>query len=163
MRSRCLAIAVALSSLALLACPSGADTREATQRQPSLPRAQISIGIQRVDAEVAETRAQKTQGLSDRTTLPEGTGMWFPYPDARRRSFWMRDMHFPLDFVWVRDGTIVALNENVSPAAGEGTKVQPKEPIDAVLEVPGGTIARWGWTVGMPVQVLPRTPAEPEN
>lgn len=163
MRRHWLLVLLALSSMAALACPTEAGSRPPTARTDALPRAWISIGIQRIAVEVAETGAQKSQGLSDRATLPQGTGMWFPYPAPRQVSFWMRDMQFALDFVWVRDGTIVALTEKVSPAGGEGTQVRPRALVDGVLEVPAGTIARWGWTVGMEVEILPNDPAVPGN
>ncbi len=151
-------VSLCLAMVLLLACPNEGGSAAGAAELGVLPRAQIQIGIQRIAVEVAETSAQKSQGLSDRHTLPEGHGMWFPYPRPAKLAFWMRNMHFPLDFVWVRRGSIVALTENVSPKGGAGTLLRPREPADAVLEVPAGTIARWGWKVGLSVEVIPAEP-----
>ena len=137
-----------------LACPADGGSRRPAETEP-LPRAKIQIGLQVLDVEVAETPDQKSQGLSGRPHLPEGHGMWFPYQTPGRLSFWMKDMHFPLDFVWVHAGVIVGLTENVSPAGGSGTLVRPGAPADGALEVPAGTIARWGWKLGDRVEIEP--------
>ncbi len=141
-------------ALLLLACPADGGSRR-PQEPAGMARARIQIGLQIVNVEVAETPEQKSQGLSNRPSLPEGHGMWFPYPTSGQLSFWMKDMHFPLDFVWVRAGVIVDLTENVSPARGSGTMVRPAAPADGALEVPAGTIARWGWKLGDRVEVEP--------
>lgn len=146
--------ALALASALLVACPAGGGPPSVPEPD-ALPRARIQIGLQVISVEVAETAEQKSQGLSDRPTLASGHGMWFPYPTPGRTSFWMRRMHFPLDFVWVRDGAIVDLAENVSPAGGRASRVRPRTPAEGVLEVPAGTVARWGWKVGDPVRVVP--------
>ncbi len=138
----------------LVACPTGGG-RRATPEPEGLPRATLQIGLQLISVEVAETPEQKSRGLSGRPTLAQGHGMWFPYQTPAMISFWMRDMHFPLDFVWVRDGTIVDMAEGISPAGGTATMVRPGKPADAVLEIPAGTIARWGWRVGDAVVIGP--------
>jgi len=143
-----------------IACAVAAHAGRWRSHPPeAAPRARITVGLQIVLAEVADTQARKQRGLSGRTSLPAGHGMWFPYEVPGRLSFWMKGMLLPLDFVWVDDGVIVDLTENVPPEGGASTLVRPRVPASGALEVPAGTIARWGWKVGDPVHVTP-LPAE---
>ncbi len=53
-------------------------------------------------------------------------------------------MLFNLDFIWIADGKVVDLTENVSaPSASnhyQVARIQPKVPVDMVLEVNQGFI-----------------------
>ena len=120
------------------------------------PTAEVTIGIHRVQVEVADTPERRSRGLSGRASLAEGRGMIFPYARADRHGFWMYDMHFDIDIVWIRDDRIV----DVTPRArhdppGELPVYRPREPADLVLEVPAGTAERLGWKIGDEVSVDP--------
>jgi len=92
--------------------------------------------------EVALTEDEKARGLSGRTGLSPGTGMVFVYPEPGFRSMWMLGMRFPLDFLWIRDGRIVDLFENIPPPReGESpVSVTSPEPAQHILELPAGSI-----------------------
>jgi uncharacterized membrane protein (UPF0127 family) len=82
--------------------------------------------------------------------------MVFPYARAGQHGFWMYQMHFDIDIVWIRDDRIV----DVTPGArhdppGELPVYRPREPADLVLEVPSGTAERLGWKIGDRVTVDP--------
>lgn len=49
---------------------------------------------------VADTAAERREGLMYRSTLPHD-GMLFVYDGAARRTFWMKDTHIPLDIIFV--------------------------------------------------------------
>lgn len=96
-----------------------------------------------VRVEVADTIGKQTKGLGGRDSLPEDHGMIFPFSLPDTYSFIMRDMHFPLDIIWIRDGKIIDISHDV-PAPKQGGvpfSVMPKQPVNAVLEVNAG------WTV----------------
>ena len=57
--------------------------------------------------EVAANEPQKQKGLGDRSSLASDHGMLFPYDHKEQYNFWMREMRFPLDFIWI-DGDRVA-------------------------------------------------------
>ena len=61
----------------------------------------ISIGNNKIVAELAVTKEQMTQGLSGRDKLAEGKGMLFVYDGYYIPSFWMKDMKFPIDIIWI--------------------------------------------------------------
>ncbi len=120
------------------------------------PTAEVTIGIHRVQVEVADTPERMSRGLSGRASLAEGRGMIFPYARADHHGFWMYDMHFDIDMVWIRGGRIV----DVTPRArhdppGELPVHRPGVPADLVLEVPAGTAEKLGWKIGDRVTVDP--------
>jgi len=61
-----------------------------------------------------ETEEERSQGLSGRKGLPGGKGMLFVFPYPERVFFWMKDMHFPIDIVFIN----VGLNVTVVRSAG---------------------------------------------
>ena len=138
-----------LASLLALGCERG---EPAAPPEPAAPRARVTIGVHVIDAEVADTPARKQRGLSGRPSLADGQGMLFPYAEPGRHGFWMPDMHFDIDILWIRAGRIVDVSADVSkddPLA----VVRPREPADLVLELPAGTAQRRGFRVGDAVQV----------
>lgn len=102
----------------------------------------LQVGSAKIFVEVADTAAKKTQGLSDREKLTEAQGMLFDFrADGEVRPiFWMKDMKFDLDLIWIRQGEIIFVTPNVPvPRAGEGlTEYYPPSEIDMVLEVNAG-------------------------
>lgn len=67
-------------------------------------------------AEVADTPQSRAQGLSGRTGLKEDEGMLFVFDQPGKYGFWMKDMLFPIDMVWISaDGTVVYVEQNISP------------------------------------------------
>ena len=67
--------------------------------------------------------------------------MLFRYEQPGRHGFWMPDMHFDIDILWIRAGRIVHVEANV-PHGDARTIYRPSEPADLVLEVPAGSAAR---------------------
>lgn len=103
-----------------------------------------------IEIEVADDAGKQARGLSGRARLCDRCGMLFTYSTPAIRSFWMSDMRFPLDFVWIRDGRIIDVTPNVPhpEANSEPVTVESAAPADMVLEVPAGTIVRYGWSLG---------------
>lgn len=107
----------------------------------------VSIGKARVKAEVVGTPEKLYLGLGQRAGLPEGRGMLFVMPQRRIQEFCMRDMHFPIDFIWLEPGRVAGLTKNVSPQNQEACYSSPV-PVNYVLEVPAGFCDRHGIKVG---------------
>jgi uncharacterized membrane protein (UPF0127 family) len=99
--------------------------------------------------ELVDTPEKISTGLSHRRELPEGRGMLFVMDVARPYAVSLRDMHFPLDIIWIAGDKVVGLHQNLAPnAAGRFT---PPAPVRLVLEVPGGFADRHGIKMGDPV------------
>lgn len=104
-----------------------------------------------VTVEVVSTPEKRYLGLSHRQELPEGKGMLFLFNQAGFYSFCMRDMHFPIDIIWIAGGKVAGIDPKLSPD-DRGT-FSPPVPVRLVLEVPGGFADRHGINVGDPVSV----------
>jgi len=100
--------------------------------------------------EVAQSRVHKQQGLSNRESLAQDRGMLFVYSEKKMRSFWMKDMRFPLDVLWIADGVVVGLQENIPFQSDDGEVVRFKsnEPANMALEVNSGWIEKHGVSIG---------------
>jgi uncharacterized membrane protein (UPF0127 family) len=113
------------------------------------PFAWVTVGQVGVKAEVVRSPGKVYLGLGRRQELPEGRGMLFIMPRMEVQNFCMRGMQFPIDIIWITQGKIVGVEKNVSPKF-TGTHCSP-EPVNYVLEVPGGFADRHGIKVGDPV------------
>lgn len=140
-----------------LACERAEPPAAAPPAEPTMPRARVTIGMHVVDAEIADTTARKQRGLSGRASLGESEGMLFPYDEPGLHGFWMPDMHFDIDIVWIRGGRIVDVTARASKEDPRAIH-RPREPADLVLELPAGTAERRGFRVGDAVQVEPLAP-----
>ena len=138
-----------LAALLALGCERG---EPAAPPEPAAPRARVTIGVHVIDAEVADTPARKQRGLSGRPSLADGQGMLFPYTEPGLHGFWMPDMHFDIDILWIRAGRIVDVSADVSKDDPRAV-YRPREPAELVLELPAGTAARRGFRVGDAVRV----------
>jgi uncharacterized membrane protein (UPF0127 family) len=104
----------------------------------------VTIGDASFAVELAVTPQQQAQGLSGRPSLAPGTGMLFIFKSEGRPFFWMKDMHFPLDMVWIStEYVVVDITEDVPPPdPGQATSdlptYRPAEPAQYVLEINAG-------------------------
>lgn len=118
------------------------DTVEAKMRRQTLS-IQATAGELAFDIEVAETPEEKARGLMFRTSVPERTGMLFPYPQASDITMWMRNTYVSLDMVFIRsDGTIHRIEAHTEPMSEK--VIAAGAPVTAVLELVAGAAARLG-------------------
>lgn len=121
----------------------------------------VLIGGQRVWIEIVEGIEEQSLGLGQRDSLAWDHGMYFPYARAAFYVFWMKDMRFDIDIVWIRDGRVIDLHHRVAHAVEPPLpRYRPREAADAVLEVPAGYAQAHGWGIGDRVR-LERRPAKP--
>ena len=109
-----------------------------------------------LNMEIVSSPADIEEGLSDRVSMPRDQGMLFLFHPADRYSFWMQRMHFPLDIIWIRDGRVVDIAENM-PAPQNFSLVPatytPKAAADRVLEVNAGQAREYGLSIGAMVPI----------
>ena len=92
----------------------------------------------KVNVEVADTVLKKMNGLSKREFLGDYDGMWFVNTEDTQNPFWMPDMNFPLDIIFVDSkGFIVDIIASAQPCATieNCPNLYPKEKYRFVLEV----------------------------
>ena len=98
----------------------------------------ISIDSTPVRVEVADTPAQRQQGLSGRTRMAENRGMLFVFDEPGRYGIWMKDTLFPLDVYWLDDeGIIVDMWAYARPESYPAV-YEPREEAYYIVEVVGG-------------------------
>ncbi len=147
-----LAICLCLTAASLgMGCSAPAPSSDAPE-----PDAWVTIGRARVATEIARTMQQKSRGLGQRDELAWDHGMLFPYPKPDFLAFWMKDMRFSIDIVWIRDGRVIGIAHRVpfDPEGGPGPTVRSEELADSVLEVPAGYAQAQGWRRGDRVEIL---------
>lgn len=104
-----------------------------------------------INAILADTDSSRQHGLSDRMSLPSDYGMLFIFPNPSKPSFWMKDMHFPLDIVWIDEQKKVAgITKDLSPETFPNVFLPPR-PIKYVLELNSGQAEKFGLEVGVGV------------
>lgn len=122
-----------------------------------LPQGTVLVGGQEIKVDIADNMLTRERGLSGREKLEENEGMLFIFSYATVQSFWMKDMNFPLDMIWIMDDTIVGITENVPPPSKDNPFNLPSYPspqsVNKVLEVNAGTSARLGLKTGDKVQI----------
>lgn len=122
-------------------------------------KAQLKIDGVIINVEIANTVASRAQGLGGRQSLDPDSGMLFILPKTEQSQFWMKDMLFPLDMIWIKDNTVVGITPDVANPAPNTSdnKLQlyePTEPVDKVLEVNANFAAEHGVKVGDNLQTI---------
>lgn len=125
---------------------------------PATPAAPIiTVGEAVFPVELADTPEKRARGLSGRPGLEAGSGMLFVFDSESRVAFWMPEMHFPLDFLWIASDCRVAdITQDVPPpvpemALSDLPRYRPSVPVQYVLEINAGEVAAAGITRGDPV------------
>ncbi|MEK6661760.1 MAG: DUF192 domain-containing protein [candidate division NC10 bacterium] len=137
-----------LLPLMLLQCAVELPTASALQKGEVVIDGRVAIS-----AEVARSPQAQTRGLGGRSSLKKGTGMVFPYDGPGPRGIWMKGMRIPIDILWIREGSIVAIEANVPPPSSNGELVVFSHVADLVLEVLAGYVKEMGIRVGQSVKV----------
>ena len=101
----------------------------------------ISLDDVPLSVRIADTPKTQAQGLSGTDSLPDDQGMLFVFPQDGTYQFWMKDMKYALDILWLDDaGHIVYIKENLSPDTYPAS-FGPTAPARYVLEVNAGFVA----------------------
>ena len=120
---------------------------------PPLPRENITIGSTTFSAEMATTMIQQSCGLSRRTGLNEHDGMLFIFGSPSIQNFWMKDMNFAIDMIWISGDRVVGFAQD-APAPAPRAQLwelpiyTSPDGVDKVFEVPAGTVAKDNIQVG---------------
>ena len=107
----------------------------------------VKVGGTTIAVEVADSPAERTQGLSGRASLAEGTGLLFDFKEPGDYAIWMKDMRFAIDIVWANEGRVVTVAHDVSPDTFPQA-FRSSAPARYVLELPAGTAAAHGIAEG---------------
>lgn len=103
--------------------------------------------ISKIDVEVADSDAEREQGLMYRDTMSEQAGMLFLMGPEEIQSFWMKNTIISLDIIYINmDRRIVSIHKNTKPFSLE--PIPSVKPASFVVEVNAGYTDAFGIKVG---------------
>lgn len=108
-----------------------------------------------LQVEVANTRASRELGLSGREKMGDNEGLLFVFDEPGRYGFWMKDMKFALDIIWInQNGVVVDIERKVTPESYNEKKtfINKSEAI-YVLEINAGLSEKFGLYLGSKVKI----------
>jgi hypothetical protein len=105
------------------------------KRQP-VKYTNVKIEDTEIRAEIANTFVKRTKGLMFRKNLPEDEGMLFIFDEEGYYNFWMMNMSFPIDIIWInKEKEVVDIIKEARPCGLTCSGYKPKEKSMYVLEV----------------------------
>ena len=111
----------------------------------------IMIGGQVFIAETPLSQAAYERGLGGRSGLCQNCAMLFMFSGEKMHAFWMKDMRFDLDILWIKEGKIVYIKKDFSAHSPE--IIKPETPSFDVLEINAGLVEKYGFRVGDSVKI----------
>lgn len=130
------------------AVPVYADPIPIVLAPQSRERETVVLNGEAFDVEVVRTDADRRAGLSGHAPLEAHEGMLFVFDKADLYGFWMKDMTFPIDILWLDENKqVVHIVSNAAPDSYPAV-FTPKRPSRYVLEVSAGTVERLGVNIG---------------
>ena len=137
---------LAALALAVLAGAARAD----------MPRLELTVGMYRIDAEVAADQGNRMQGLMHRRVLLPQQGMLFVFTEANRHCMWMRNTLIPLSVAFVDEqGSIVNIEDMEPQTENNHCAARPAR---YALEMNKGWFAQKGLKAGAKLNGLEKAP-----
>jgi uncharacterized protein len=109
----------------------------------------VSINNYTLLAELSITYEQIILGLSNKSSINENEGMLFVLNPSSRRGFWMKDMKFPVDIIWLNENKeIVHIKKSLEPCVSNCPVYYPDRESKYVLETVAGFADKQNLKVG---------------
>jgi len=110
------------------------------------------VGQTKLQLEVVKKSEDRQKGLSGRTCISEGQGMLFVFEQPGYYRFWMKDMRFAIDMVWIDSSKkVLTVQANVQPKTYPKTFNSDK-PALYVLEIGAGQARAYGIYSGTSIE-----------
>ena len=112
-----------------------------THNQRLTTNGMVQIGEASIKVELADSPEERERGLSGRESLAWGSGLLFLFEEPAHYGFWMKEMNFPIDIVWIDESLqVIGVERGVAPDTFPQT-FAPPSPVKYVLELPAGYAA----------------------
>jgi uncharacterized membrane protein (UPF0127 family) len=120
---------------------------------PPLAGTTVRVGPATFSVELATSTIAQARGLSGRVSLGADDGMLFIFGSPGIQNFWMKDMNFPIDIIWIGGGKVLGFEQNAPiPKPGAMLWQLPiytsPDGVDTVLEVNAGIVTKNNIKVG---------------
>ncbi|MDP5238357.1 DUF192 domain-containing protein [Uliginosibacterium sp. 31-16] len=110
----------------------------------------LSIGMYRIQAEVAATQAQRELGLMNRKSMPQQNGMLFVFEQSQPYCFWMKNTLLPLSIAFIDEAGQIVNLADMQPQTE--TNHCATKPIRYALEMNQGWFSAKGIKAGTTVK-----------
>ena len=144
---------VVLISLTISSCKKESKTVKPVvvtfkkEGELNIYKAQSDSLVVTLDIEIADTDYDIQTGLMYRDSMEDSRGMLFVFPTMRQRYFYMKNVKFPIDIIYIDNNlNIVSFQENAKPF--DETSLPSQVPAQYVLEVSEGLAEKWLLEVG---------------
>lgn len=117
-------------------------------------RVNVTVNGVGLVADIAETGEQRSKGLAIKDSLNETEGMLFVFSELRQYVFWMKDMKFPIDIIWLDSNkTVVHVEHSLDPCGPVSCQTyRPGADSLYVLETVAGFADKYGVIEGTKVK-----------
>ncbi|MDP3988555.1 MAG: DUF192 domain-containing protein [Candidatus Levybacteria bacterium] len=120
-------------------------------KSPFVKTPSVTIDKQTFSLLIAKTGDETQIGLSKKTSIPQNQGMIFIFPKPDYYSFWMKDMKFPIDIIYINNNKIATIIPDAQPPKSQNESLpifKPDEPADKVLEINAGLSKKYNFKKG---------------
>jgi uncharacterized protein len=111
----------------------------------------VTIANHNFKVSVAASQKEREIGLSEAKSLSENQGMIFLFEKPDYYSFWMKNMKFPIDIIYINQDTIVTIKNSV-PSPKNSSEILPvynsTGPSNKVLEIQAGLSKKYNFKNG---------------
>lgn len=121
-----------------------------------MKQATVVVNGQTFKADVAQTEKEKQAGLSKRGKMADNKAMLFTFDKADYYQFWMKDMRFPIDIIYINNDKVVTVFKNVPNPDKNNTNLpvyRSEEPANRVLEINAGLSDKYNIKPGDTVKI----------
>jgi len=117
-----------------------------------LPAAELSAGMHRIRAEVADTMSSRMQGLMYRKAMPQGSGMVFVFDETATHCMWMKNTLIPLSVAFIDEAGAIINIADMQPQSEDSHCAA--RPARYALEMNRGWFAQRGIKPGAKLRGL---------
>lgn len=117
----------------------------------------VTIGELKIKADIVKAKKEQQKGLGGREKLAEEGGMLFVFDKENKYNFWMKDVKFPIDIIWIsKDKKVVDFYQKAGAQLGVPDSqlriYSPSSSALYVLEVNAGEVEKYHIGVGNEVK-----------
>ena len=122
------------------------------QKSEVLEKSTVILGGKEFFVDLADTNLKRQKGLSESSPLLDNQGMFFIFESSGTHGFWMKDMLYSIDIIWIdQNMQITHIEKSAGPNSYPKT-FYPNNPSMYVLEISSGQSEILGLKIGDAVE-----------